>query len=189
MGSMGRAVSHSLSLHTLDGEFLDRTGPYPLIEQVSITIAVDGERQPPHTSGDKEPAPALDERVARTEAIARDIEHVLRNGAQSRVIADRATAVDRLTRLINAARGELLVLDRWFGQDATDWRLLDDVPVPVRVLTGKLERDVVPTIAHHVDARHRNKAPLHERVWLWDGTAAGSRSEGRQPHSATARCG
>lgn len=95
---------------------------------------------------------------------------MIRNGAQARMVADRQTALDRLGAWLRTARGELLVMDRYFGQDVGDWRLLDDLEVPVRVLTAKIAppADGLPVIAAHVEARHRPKAPLHERVYLWD---------------------
>ncbi|HEY8815145.1 MAG TPA: hypothetical protein VIP57_08585 [Candidatus Dormibacteraeota bacterium] len=79
-----------------------------------------------------------------------------------------------MTDLLERARGELLVMDRYFGQDIADWRLLDGVTVPVRVLTGKLARtatgDVVKaTLGAQVEARFRPKAPIHDRIYIWGG--------------------
>jgi hypothetical protein len=166
--SVGRRVAHGVSLHTVDGELLDRTGPYPLVERIEMKITANGSELPPVVSGVSDPLPALDERMKRSAEVARDIEAVIRNGAQARIIADRGEALARLTAFLAGARGELLVLDRYFGQDINDWRLLDGVPVPVKVLTGKVA-GTAPTIAAHVEARFRPKAPLHERVYLWDG--------------------
>jgi hypothetical protein len=166
--SVGRRVAHGVSLHTVDGELLDRTGPYPLVERIEIKITANGSELPPVVSGVSDPLPALDERMKRSAEVARDIEAVIRNGAQARIIADRGEALARLTALLAGARGELLVLDCYFGQDIEDWRLLDGVPVPVKVLTGKVA-DAAPRIADHVEARFRPKALLHERVYLWDG--------------------
>ena len=169
MPTLGRKVSHELLLHTLDGELLDRNGRYPLVESVHITPKVNGHTLAPIVTGVSEPPPGLEERMDRVAEVSETIEQVVRNGVQARMIADRQTALDRLAQHLRRARGELLILDRFFGQDAREWRLLDDVPVPVRVLTAKLEDGVTPTIAPHVQARFRPKARQHERAYVWDG--------------------
>lgn len=168
--TVGRSVAHSVALRIVDGELLDRSGPYPLVERAQIDITVNGDELPPVVTGISDPPPELDERMQRAAQIATELESVVRNGVQARMIADRQLALDRLTDLLKTARGELLVLDRYFGQSGEDWRLLDDVPVPVRVLCAKLEKDHVPAIAAHVSARVRPKAALHERIYVWDGS-------------------
>lgn len=167
--TVGRSVAHGVALHVVDGELLDRSGPYPLVERAQIDITVNGEELPPVVTGISDPPPELDERMQRAAQVATELERVVRNGVQARMIADRQMALERLTDLLKTARRELLVLDRYFGQSGADWRLLDDVPVPTRVLCAKLEKDHVPTIAAHVSARVRSKAAIHERIYLWDG--------------------
>jgi len=167
--TLGRKVAHGLALHTLEGELLDRSGPYPIVERIEMSLEVNGHKLPPIVTGMTNPPPGLEERLDRRERIAEDIEQVIQSGVQARMIADRQTALARLRDQLGRARGELLVLDRYFGQDVDDWRLLDDVSVPVRVLTGKIARDRTPRIASHVEARLRRKAPLHERVYVWEG--------------------
>lgn len=167
--TLGRKVAHELLLHTLDGELLDRTGPYPLIEQTHITPVVDGHRQPTIISGIKDAPPELDQRLERADKVATEVEKIIQGGVQARVIADRQAALERLGSYLKRAKGELLVRDRYFGQHVDEWRLLDDVDVPTRVLTAKIA-DEVPVIAPHVQARYRPKdRRSHERVYLWEG--------------------
>jgi hypothetical protein len=90
------------------------------------------------------------------------------------MIADKATAVARLIGHLEGAHDELCILDRFFGQHLEEWRLLDTVPVPIRVLTGKLEKDpsggvAVPTFGANVTVRYRRKAPIPERIYFWSG--------------------
>jgi hypothetical protein len=167
--TIGRSVRHRVTLSTVDGEVLDISGPYPIAERVSVSVSVGDKPLPPIVTGVTSPPPGLDERLERREAIERDIRALVHNAAQSRVIAERETGWQRLVDLLSRARGELLVQDRYFGQDVEDWRLLDAVPVPTRVLTGKIAEEIVPVIAPHVQARFRARAPLHERVYLWEG--------------------
>ncbi len=167
--TLGRTVAHSLSLNTLDGELLDRSGPYPLVERIEMTMVVNGHRQSPVVSGTTESPPDLDQRMVRADELASDIQKIVDLGVQARVIADRQTAFDRLAAHLRRARGELLIRDPYFGQDVEEWRLLDDVPVPVRVLTAKIAKDGIPVIAKHVQARYRpRERGFHERVYLWD---------------------
>lgn len=167
--TLGRKVAHGLALHTIEGELLDRSGPYPIVERIEMSLEVNGHKLPPILTGLTDPPPKLEERLDRRERITQEIEEVSNRGVQRRMIADREIALARLRGQLGRARGELLVLDRYFGQDTDDWRLLDDVSVPVRVLTGKIAQDQPPTIASHVQARFRRKAPLHERVYIWEG--------------------
>ena len=172
--TIGRKVTHEVLLHTVEGELLDRSGPYPLLERIVSTMTVDGHVLAPIVYGITDPPPELQARLERRDQLRFELDELLRNSAQARVIADRETARERLKKMLAGARGQLLIQDRYFGQDLEDWRLLDDVKVPVRVLTGKIATDehgVVKAapISATVQARFRPKAPIHERLYLWDG--------------------
>ena len=172
--TIGRKVTHEVLLHTVEGELLDRSGPYPLLERIVSTMTVDGHVLTPTVYGITDPPPELQARLERRDRLRAELDELLQNSAQARVIADRETARERLKEMLAGARGELLVQDRYFGQDLDDWRLLDDVKVPVRVLTGKIAMDddgevKLAPIGATVQARFRPKAPIHERLYLWDG--------------------
>jgi hypothetical protein len=171
--TLGRGVTHELIVSTIDGEVLDRSGPYPIVERVELTMEINGERQAPIISGITEPPPDLQVRIERREEVARELQELIENAAQAGFLADRSVAVERLTTLLERARGELLVMDPYFGQDIADWRLLDRVEIPVRVLTGKLAREpggetTRVTLGLDVHARFRRKAPIHDRIYLWE---------------------
>ena len=171
--TIGRTVTHELLLHTVEGELLDRNGPYPLEERIVMNMTVNGHTMEPRVHGITDAPPGLEERLQRRDQFQAELETLLRNSAQARMLADRQSALQQLKTMLASARGELLIQDRYFGQDLDDWRLLDDIEIPVRVLTGKLARDehgnTAPAqIESHVTARYRPKAPIHERVYLWD---------------------
>ena len=84
--TIGRSVTHGVSLHTADGELLDRTGPYPLAERIEATFTIDGTELPRAVIGRTDPPP-LDERMRRSERMTTDLEDVIRNGVQARIIA------------------------------------------------------------------------------------------------------
>ena len=172
--SLGRGVRHGLILRTVDGELLDRSGPYPLVERMTMGMTINGEEQQPVVLGETAAPESIERLSERARAIEADVRQVLQLGAQARIIADRTTALARLVDHLKGAVGELCILDRYFGQHLDEWRLLDTVPVPVRVLTGKVETDstgapATRTLGAHVAVRFRKKAPIHERIYFWDG--------------------
>lgn len=165
--TVGRGTASRVSLTTREGALLDRIGPHPLVESVHVGLTTNGQQQPPIVIGNQSPPPGLEERAARQQQVAEQVASLAAQGAEARRLVDRAAAEERLKLVISSAQEELLVHDPFFGQDPDDWRLLDDVPVPVRVVTAKIAKDTVPTIADHVQARYRPKAPMHDRLWIW----------------------
>jgi hypothetical protein len=172
--TLGRSVSHELHLHTVEGELLDRNGPYHLVERIEMRPEINGAKLKPIVIGDAGPAAGLQARLERRQEIEVELAKALESAAQARILAGEREARERLTEILKRARSELLIMDLYFGQAESDWRLLDDVPVGVRVLTGKLPMDgdgeALPVdIGAHVEVKHRPKAKIHERVYLWDG--------------------
>lgn len=173
--TLGRSVTHELLLHTAEGELLDQSGPHPIVERMEMRIAVNGHELEPIVSGITDPPPELGARLDRRDDIERELSSLLALGAQARIVSDAKAARERLVQELSQARGELLVLDRYFGQSLDDWRLLDGVAVPTRVLTGKLVMSQDGTspcpaeIGAHVTARYRPRAPIHERIYVWEG--------------------
>ena len=167
--TFGRGTASRVSLTTRDGALLDRIGPHPLVESAQIAMTTNGQEQAPIVIGSRGPPPGLEERAVRQEQVAQQVASLASLGAEGRQLVERAAAEERLRLEIDSAREELLVHDPFFGQDPEDWRLLDDVPVPVRVVTAKIAKDTRPTIGSHVQARYRPKAPMHERFWIWRG--------------------
>lgn len=82
--SVGRRVAHGVTLSTVDGELIDRSGPYPLVERVEMTLVVDGHEMPAIRSGDDEPLPGIERRTDRTRQIAADMRAVLASAAAAR---------------------------------------------------------------------------------------------------------
>jgi hypothetical protein len=167
--TFGRGTASRVSLTTRDGALLDRIGPHPLVEYVQIGLKTNRQEQPPIVIGSGGPPPGLEERAVRQQQVAEQVASLASQGAEARQLVDRVAAEERLRLEIGGAREELLVHDPYFGQDPEDWRLLDDVPVPVRVVTANIGKDTPPTIASHVQARYRPKAPMHDRFWIWRG--------------------
>ncbi|MGZ6576512.1 MAG: hypothetical protein ACXVHJ_36705, partial [Solirubrobacteraceae bacterium] len=109
-----------------DGALLDRTGPFPLAERINITLEANGSTTP-ITIGTDDPLPGLEARSVRQAQIEQQIQMLVSEAAEGRVLVDREAAEAGLLSAITHARGELLIHDRFFGQSLDDWRLLDDV--------------------------------------------------------------
>ena len=165
--TLGPKLRHGLSLYAADGGLLDRIDPGPFAETVSLSLSF-GDSEPLEvTSGTPLTVPALEERLGRARAASEEFTTVRRSGADARIL-DHATRPARLRALLERARGELLVADPYFGQEETDWELLRDLEVPVRVLTCKIAGAPAP-IPAGVQARIRPKGTkvIHDRAYIW----------------------
>ena len=60
--SLGRGVRHGLILRTIDGELLDRSGPCPLVERVTLGMTINGEEQQPVMLGETGAPDSIEDR-------------------------------------------------------------------------------------------------------------------------------
>jgi hypothetical protein len=135
------------------------------VESISITLSI-GEGVTTSAVGHSEPPQLLD-RVDRARLVEGQYQQLVADAMPGRVVMTRADAEDRLEGALNAANGEVLVLDPYFGSDLTDWALLS-APSSARVLTGSQAKGPLPA---HVSARKWTKGapPWHDRLYIWDG--------------------
>ncbi len=183
--TLGRGVGHSARMHHRDGSLLDVTNRSKLVEQIDMKLQFSvsgGEPAEQRITAGHLYTPTVDERVERFDSVERQYRELLEAGLAGRIVTDPATAFDVVHRHLKAARGEVRVLDPYFGADAADWALLAAATLPVRVLTGwKAQPASMPL--SHVDARKLDKAVqrtpgFHDRLYLWDG---GGLSVGTSP--------
>jgi hypothetical protein len=172
--SMGSKLRYSMSLYAPDGSLLDRTGPYGFLEQIVMRFEVNDAQVSPINIGEPRARPTLEERVSRAEQLKASLNEVARSGTEARVLREYEHGRALLRHWLEAAREYLLVMDPYFGQETTDWELLDGLPVPVRVLTGKMSEKPV-TIPDGVTVRARRKAvkSMHDRRYVWRGGGLG----------------
>ena len=166
--AIGRRVLHELLLCTVEeGEVLDRVGPHPLVERAVLEASKGGSVPEAFGRATRRPAPDLEETLQRREQLQVGLEAMLQNAAQTRMVVGRRATIEQLKAMLAGVRGELLIQDPYFGSDPDDWRMLDDVAIPVRVLTRKSGKEPAP-IGDNVQARCRRKARMHDRIYLWE---------------------
>jgi hypothetical protein len=166
--TLGREIQRSLSLHGRGGELLDERIGFRFIEEVKISLAVNGAPSETIRVGDDRPPPAALERLEGLERVEEAYSWWFLEGARRRVIKG-VDATGILRRRLRRAQRELLVIDSYFGNDPMDWDLLRNLKVPVRVLTGWKASAPQSALAN-VTARKWTESPIpfHDRFYLWD---------------------
>lgn len=76
--SLGSGIRHGVTLRTVDGDLLDRSGPYPLAERVQVGLEINGQAQAPIVVGEDRPPVSFDDRSERARTIESEIKQVLR---------------------------------------------------------------------------------------------------------------
>lgn len=172
--TLGRRLVRRVRLYDREGILLDSADGVRLIETVEVVVRImDG----PIVSGPPKPAlpaPDLRSRVQAMDNVEEQYRELLRSGVDSRVVVSRATGRAELRKRLAAARGELLVVDPYFGDADDDWSLLHDLSIPVRVLASRKALLPAGTTARlpRLDVRRWNRAatpPYHDRAYLWSG--------------------
>jgi hypothetical protein len=184
---LGSGAKRAVSLYDLGGELLDLSDAHYLVETIHLTMnAVSPDCVSIATShsviGTKLER-ALDDRLARLASIDDEYRQLIADGLANRVVLRGTNALPYLRqRLEAAARGEILVTDRYFGSNASDWQLFDNLPASVRVLVSKPKHRPPKRPGLQVKRWQRPASggppPFHDRVFLWDG---GGLSVGTSP--------
>lgn len=171
--TLGRRIRHGARLHHRDGALLDITAPHWLVEQINFTFSVRAEGADTGTTTSfqgENYEPTATERIERFDRAEREYREWLEKGLAGRIIRDATTAMALIKSELKLARGELLVLDPYFGADPLDWQVLNDTAVPVRVLTGAKAHPPASPMPN-VDARKfrfRRAPEFHDRFYLWN---------------------
>ena len=167
LNSLPGRLTRRVRLHDLSGVLLDAADDVHLVEQVVVDVSLMGVTPaiPDTRFVVGEPAPAVSAHE-HLEALARNaaaLEEAYVQGMPQRVNIGATQLGSRLT----AARGELRVVDRYFGRDESDWDLLRSVGVPIRLLRSKY--DTLPPTDLNITVRRGRHRDFHDRYYLWDG--------------------
>jgi hypothetical protein len=164
--TLGRRMTRSVRLHHRDGMLLDQWQSSNIVESTSITLLVNGEAQPPITSGEKRGAQDMVELLGAVERVRSQYATMRREGTHNKIFEDDEEGREALKAILERAPGELLVVDAWFH----DWELLANVTgPPPRVLIGKDVLKPPPTFQGKAAQSRSGLAPFHDRFYLWEG--------------------
>jgi len=167
--TLGREVQRTIRLYRRDGELLDEQREFSFVERIKVDMEVDGSRGPALKVGDWRPSPGVTERLADLDRVEDQYRSWLARGARRRVVSGIDVTRALQTRLARAKR-ELLVIDSYFGNNANDWTILDDVKVPIRILTGwQAHPPPTPRLATQARKWTTSPIPYHDRFYLWTG--------------------
>lgn len=173
MPTMGRRVTRRLRLYDAGGRLLDAAEDLRLVETIHLSVGPIGGQATSTVIGDRT-SPSLVRRLADLDRSEQEHAKMLQAGATGRVVTDQTSGRASIVSRLAAARGELLIFDPYFGDDADDWDVLRAVPCPIRVLTSRTVRTRPPAyLAGKVAVRGwsdgKRRPPFHDRGYLWDG--------------------
>ncbi len=174
MPTIGRRVTRRLRLYDSGGRLLDAAEQVRLVETIHLSVGPFGAAPSVSVLGD-DTSPSLVRRLADLDRNEQEYAELLQAGATDRVVSDQASGRTGIAKRLASARGELLVFDPYFGNDAYDWGLLRSVACPIRVLTSaKVSTRPPPDLASNVTVRGWRASkgqppPFHDRGYLWDG--------------------
>jgi len=133
--TIGRGVTRRVRLYGLDNELLDSADEVRLIERIVVTVGARTGRTVQSIIGDTGQV-GLAARLRALDAVEAGYSRLLASGLTQRVVGPGSNGRAALTEQLAAARGELLVIDSYFGVNAGDWAVLARIGVPIKVLTG-----------------------------------------------------
>jgi hypothetical protein len=171
--SLGRGIRHGVTVRTVDGDLLDRSGPYPLLERVEVGLEINGQAQAPVVVGEIDLPPRLTTGPSELGPWSqRSTDPQKRSpGTDHRGQSDSRRETDQLSgkRPRRAVHPRSILRPAPRGVASARLRARPDPRV-----TGKLEKDpsgavAVPTFGPNVTVRYRRKAPIHERIYFWSG--------------------
>ncbi|MFE5118384.1 hypothetical protein [Streptomyces sp. NPDC056669] len=181
--TLGAGLRRQLRLYDRGGRLLDSLDASYFVERVVVTASTPEGLTTTTSVGS---SPAIVDAVTRLSSLdvaEAEYTRMLEEGLAHRIADDPATARDILRDLLEQARGQLLVLDPYFGHKVDDWEVLRRASVPVRVLTAHKKRGqrITPVAspaanlyAHLPSLTIRSwdpgtqKVPWHDRVYIWE---------------------
>lgn len=172
--TLGTQVRRQLRLYDREGNLLDATNRFWVIEGITLDLHVQtngAQISIPVQIGQLPLVPSVLERAADIQRVQSERTAIFNAGATSTVVP-KTTDVHRLMRSrLSQARRWLHVVDRYFGKDSRDWSLFDDVTVPIQVLTTVQPPKAPNSSTRSLEVRRWSNRPypFHGRAYLWDG--------------------
>jgi|GEM_PF-6701338 len=171
--TLGSGVERSVRLHDRHGTLLDASqSKFRIVESIGLTVkAIDPDEERVFTTiiGRRNSPPKFVDRSSAVDRVRKQYELLFDHGADSTLFLPGSDVRNVMRDRLSQARGVLRIVDRYFGKIALDWTMLDNVSVPIEVLTSK---GIPPPQTSNSGIAVRwitNKPPFHGRAYLWDG--------------------
>jgi len=185
--TLGDGIRRQVRLYTRSGQLLDATDRNFFLSRINLAVTdmQGGTTALANVGGDPIVVTAVT-RLAKLNNAEKEYRKLLDDGLNHRIFDNAATAIAALQQMLADARGNLLVLDPYFGHKSTDWNALDRVTVSVKVLTqhekpwratprpvARPDASVIQRHARGLKLRSWDivqagaSAPWHDRVYLW----------------------
>lgn len=173
--TLGARVVRRLRLYDLDGRLLDAAEGVHLVERINLSLNMGGMSEAMSIGEIQQPT--MLRRLEDLNRAEREHRELLEAGVPRRIVVKGADGVAELRNRLAAARNELLIYDPYFGKNTTDWDVLRDVAVPIRLLTS-MNTTAPPGAAPHAPSitcrrwivKKTVPFPFHDRGYLWDGS-------------------
>ncbi|MFF0486632.1 hypothetical protein [Streptomyces sp. NPDC004435] len=192
--TLGSGLQRRLRLYDHGGRLLDYVDASHFLERIVVQIVTpEGAAATTTIGAVTKPRDAVT-RLSALDVAEDEYTRLLEEGLAHRIADDPDTARTVLKGMLAQARGELWVLDPYFGHTTDDWDVLQQVAVPVRVLTAHRRNHGVATAASapaadlyaRLPALHVrswdmsiDRTPWHDRFYIWEG---GGLSVGTSPN-------
>ncbi len=172
--TLGSQIQRLVRLYDRNGSLLDTTKLFWIVESIKMNLRVTtGDKVSEHVTmvGENRTLPSLVERADAIERVRAAYATLFTAGVEGTwvVPGSGVSAADAIAQRLSQARGVLHVVDRYFGKSPDDWKLFDQVTIPVQVLTSL--GNAPPSPVPKIDVRwlKGKPAPFHGRAYLWDG--------------------
>jgi hypothetical protein len=170
--TLGPGVERTVRLHDRHGSLLDGSqSKFRIVESIGLTVkAIDADAGRVFTTviGSRNSSPAFVDRSSAVDRVRQQYEVLFDHGADSTLFLPGSDVRNVMRDRLVQARGVLRIVDRYFGKSPLDWTMLDNVSVPIEVLTSK---GVPPSQTANSGMTVRwitKRPPFHGRAYLWE---------------------
>jgi hypothetical protein len=169
--TLGPGVERTVRLHDRHGTLLDGSqSKFRIVESIGLTVNanLDGGRAFTTVIGSRNSPPAFVDRSSAINRVRQQYEVLFDHGADSTLFLPGSDVQNVMRDRLAQSRGVLRIVDRYFGKSPLDWTMLDNVSVPIEVLTSK---GIPPpqTANARIAVRWITKRPpFHGRAYLWE---------------------
>lgn len=134
--TLGARLSRRVRLFDRTGVLLDGSDMFALLEAVTLNAELEGGGEFTVNVGANS-MPTVASRLERLDQVEAEYGDLLQSGLSGRIVVPGAQGRAHLEQLLQAAHDELLIFDPYFGSKSNDWDVVQNVAIPIRIITGR----------------------------------------------------